>query len=248
MSIRTVIRKIIYRERASSEDYVRYLREKGVEIGEETWFPAPNDVVIDETRPYMIHIGNGVCITHGVHILTHDYAWSVIRRKYGIFTGSAGSVQIGDNVFIGNNAIILKGVTIGDNVIIAAGSIVSKDIPSDCVAVGAPACPVCSLQEYKDKRERKAEGDAREAFLEYYRHFGKVPPVEELREFFWLFEKRTPGKTPGYSAPSIQKKTRKRSEYPLIEKEYFASEPLYDGYDAFVEACLAGEKQNESGK
>ncbi len=47
-------------------------------------------------------------------------------------------VTIGDNVWIGGASIILPGVTIGDNVVIGAGSVVTKDIPSNTVAVGNP--------------------------------------------------------------------------------------------------------------
>ena len=47
-------------------------------------------------------------------------------------------VHIGNNVFIGMNCMIMKGVTIGDNSIIGAGSIVTKDIPANCIAVGSP--------------------------------------------------------------------------------------------------------------
>ena len=48
-------------------------------------------------------------------------------------------IMIGDNVWIGWGAIILKGVTIGDNAIIAAGSVVISDIPANCLAAGNPA-------------------------------------------------------------------------------------------------------------
>lgn len=48
-------------------------------------------------------------------------------------------VKIEDNVWIGQNAIILKGVTIGESSIIAAGSVVTRDIPPFCVAAGIPA-------------------------------------------------------------------------------------------------------------
>ncbi|MDR3011959.1 MAG: maltose O-acetyltransferase, partial [Chitinispirillales bacterium] len=47
-------------------------------------------------------------------------------------------VTIGNNVWIGADAVILPGVTIGDNTVIGAGSVVTKDIPANVVAVGNP--------------------------------------------------------------------------------------------------------------
>ncbi len=52
---------------------------------------------------------------------------------------SKGEIKIGRNVWIGDKVSIFGGVTIGDNVIIGAGSIVTHDIPSNSMAVGAPA-------------------------------------------------------------------------------------------------------------
>ena len=48
-------------------------------------------------------------------------------------------VTIGEDCWIGGGTVICPGVTIGDRCIIGAGSVVTKDIPSDCVAVGNPA-------------------------------------------------------------------------------------------------------------
>lgn len=53
--------------------------------------------------------------------------------------GQSALVVIGNNVFIGMNSIVLKGVTIGENSVIGAGSVVSRSIPSDSIAAGSPA-------------------------------------------------------------------------------------------------------------
>ena len=57
----------------------------------------------------------------------------------------AEPITIGNDVWLGGNVTILPGVTIGDNVVIGAGSVVTKDIPSNCVAVGNPCKPIKKL-------------------------------------------------------------------------------------------------------
>jgi acetyltransferase-like isoleucine patch superfamily enzyme len=54
-------------------------------------------------------------------------------------------VIIKDNVWIGMNAIVLKGVTIGENAVIAAGAVVSRDVPANVVVAGNPAVIVKEL-------------------------------------------------------------------------------------------------------
>jgi len=58
---------------------------------------------------------------------------------------SKGEIVIGNNVWIGDKATILGGVTIGDNVIVGANSVVIHDVPSHCVVAGIPAKVVKSL-------------------------------------------------------------------------------------------------------
>jgi acetyltransferase-like isoleucine patch superfamily enzyme len=55
------------------------------------------------------------------------------------------AISIGNDVFIGGNSIILKGVEIGDRVIIGAGSIVSRSIPDNIVVAGNPARPIAKV-------------------------------------------------------------------------------------------------------
>ena len=51
-------------------------------------------------------------------------------------------VTIGSNVWIGANALIMRGVTIGDNSIVAAGAIVTRDVPPNMLVGGNPAKPI----------------------------------------------------------------------------------------------------------
>ena len=53
--------------------------------------------------------------------------------------GAHAPVELGDNVWVGQRAIICKGVTVGDNSIVGAGSVVVRDVPAHCIAAGNPA-------------------------------------------------------------------------------------------------------------
>jgi len=55
-------------------------------------------------------------------------------------------VKIADNVWIGMNAVILKGVTIGENSVVAAGSVVTKSVPPNTIVAGNPAVVVKQFQ------------------------------------------------------------------------------------------------------
>lgn len=68
--------------------------------------------------------------------------------------GNSEPVRIGHNVWIGDSAIVHKGVAIGDNAVIGAGSIVVKDIPANAIAAGNPAVVIKYLDPEKPLRTR----------------------------------------------------------------------------------------------
>lgn len=72
----------------------------------------------------------------------HELAPATRNRSVGLVK----PVVIGNNVWIGSRAIVLKGVTIGDNSVIAAMSVVTKDIPANCVVAGIPAKVIDKLE------------------------------------------------------------------------------------------------------
>ncbi|MGV2622829.1 sugar O-acetyltransferase [Halobacillus sp. ACCC02827] len=84
-----------------------------------------------------ITIGKRVLLGPQVQIYTATHPMDRKTRASGLESGKP--VTIGDDVWIGGNAVICPGVTIGDNVIIGAGAVVTKDVPSDVFIGGNPA-------------------------------------------------------------------------------------------------------------
>lgn len=177
----------------SSEAYVNHMRGCGVEIGEGVTIFRPNKTVIDFQNGHLLHIGSYVQMTGPVTILTHDYSWSVLKRKYGEILGNQRYTYIGDNVFIGWGATILAGSHIGDNVVIGANSVVSGVVDSDSVYAGNPAKKICTLDEYYEKRKSRQLKEAVDFTLKYHQRFGKWPEEEKLNEYLFLFRNEIDG-------------------------------------------------------
>ncbi len=102
-----------------------------------------NLTLVDDTH---IYIGDYTMIGPNITIATAGHPILPELREQGYQYNA--SVKIGKNCWIGAGAIILPGVTIGDNTVIGAGSVVTKDIPSNVIAVGNP-CRV--LREVNDR-------------------------------------------------------------------------------------------------
>lgn len=101
------------------------------------------------SEPYLISIGDHVQITSGTKIFTHGAAWVFREEKPEI--DFFGKVTIGCNVYIGNNCLIMPGVTIGENVVVAAGSVVTKSIPNNVIVGGNPAKIIGQVNELMSK-------------------------------------------------------------------------------------------------
>lgn len=128
---------------------VEKLAEKaGVVFGENNSFAS---CFWSSAEPYLIKIGSNCQITADVKIFTHGGS-KVARTIYPKFD-CFGKVEIGDNVYIGNNSLIMPGVTIGSDVLIAAGSVVCHSVPSGVVVGGNPARIICRVEEYIERNK-----------------------------------------------------------------------------------------------
>lgn len=115
-----------------------------------------NDVGISGATIYArekITIGNNTLIGANTKIIDNDFhpIDPAVRLRTPNEHMGVRSIEIGENVFVGCNCLILKGSKIGSNTVIGAGSIVSGEIPSNCIAAGNPAKVVKNLE----KREMK---------------------------------------------------------------------------------------------
>lgn len=88
-----------------------------------------------------IRIGNDVLIAKGVSVISNDHKFSdadVPINLQGI-SKSKNKVTIGNNVWIGEKAIILKNVSVGEGAVVGAGSVVTKNVPPLAIVAGNPA-------------------------------------------------------------------------------------------------------------
>ena len=143
MHIKNLFKKI-FNIKSAAQAQMDYYISQGLNIGKN--LRLNSDYAFDALFPWLITVGDNVCISANVKILAHDTSTEYVNNHTKI-----GAVTIGDNVYIGYGSIILCNVHIGNNAIIGAGSVVSKDVPANTVCAGNPAKVICSLEEYRSK-------------------------------------------------------------------------------------------------
>jgi galactoside O-acetyltransferase len=155
----------------------KMLKEMFAEIGENCYIEPPlhanwggkhvhfgdnvyanfNLTMVDDTHIYV-----GDCTLFGPNVVVATAGHPIdpeLRSKAYQFNMP---VHIGKNCWIGAGAVIVPGVTIGDNTVIGAGSVVTKDIPSNVVAVGNPCKVLREISDYDKEyyfRNRKINYD-----------------------------------------------------------------------------------------
>lgn len=103
-----------------------------IELGE-NFYANHNLVILD---PGKVTFGDNVFIGPNSGFYTAEHPIDAETRNSGV--EYAFPIKVGNNVWFGGGVTVIGNVTIGDNVVIGAGSVVTKDIPSNVVAVGNP--------------------------------------------------------------------------------------------------------------
>ncbi len=130
----------------------------GTQITVGDYFFANYDCIFLDIAP--ITIGNRVYIAPRVCIYTVNHPMVPEVRNTDLEYGRP--VVIGDNVWIGGNAVILPGVTIGEGAVVAAGSVVSRDVPPRVLAGGNPCRVIRPLTEADREKWEAALREHRE--------------------------------------------------------------------------------------
>ena len=100
MILKALIKRVFYGYKASSESYVKFLKKKGVTIGDSIEIAFPKDTFIDYLNPHLLSIGSYVSMTGPTTILTHDYSVCVLKKwSKGEILGKQKKTIIGNNVF-----------------------------------------------------------------------------------------------------------------------------------------------------
>lgn len=150
--ILSVLRYRLQIARYNDYTIAEYFRRQGVEIGDNC------QIMIRKfgSEPFLIHIGNNCTIAPEVELMTHDGGAWMFTDEWPTLQ-SFGRIDILDNCFIGQRAIIMPGVRIGPRSVVGAGAVVTKDVPPNTVVAGSPAKVVSTLEEYRAKLLRNWE-------------------------------------------------------------------------------------------
>ena len=91
-------------------------------------------------------VGEHCTLSWDVTVTDSDFHALVVD---GVEQPADGPVRIGDRVWIGTRAVVLKGVTIGDGAVVAAGAVVTRDVPAGAVVAGVPARVVRTVDGWR---------------------------------------------------------------------------------------------------
>lgn len=239
--IKKLLGTLLYGPKYDSVSFVKYLRKHGCDIGEGCHFYSPRTTTVD-IRTDWISIGKNTKIASGVVILAHDYSPSVLIHTHNELLLAGGKqTTIGENCFIGTNAIILPGRQIGNNCIIGAGSIVTSNIPDNMVVAGNPAKQIMHVDEFYQKKKNSYLNDAKQNVLHFIKKHNHIPTLDELNGFFPLFLERKESNFNKYFSSQLIKD----NDLDDLKKSFFHTNSIFDSYSDFIDFCTNTYEKSE---
>lgn len=235
-----VIKKIkSFYYRSSSERLLSFYRSGGVKIGEGTVIFEPKNILIDISRPELLEIGKKVFLHGGTTILTHDWASWCFVNSDSEFYPSHGKVKIGNNVWLGRDVTICKGVSIGDNCIIGTKSVVTKSIPSNSIAVGIPAKVIGSYEDYMNKRSEQYVEEAVE-YAQSIIDSGREPGINDFKDDYPCFVDGSNYQDYDYPYSVIFNQVQ-------FEQWKMCHKKVFDGFDDFIKYVKNRNNERDKG-
>jgi len=137
------------------------------------------------SEPYLVTLEDGVIVTANVKFITHDGSTFIFRRLYPDLD-VMGPIRVGANTFIGSGAVILPGVRIGKNCVIGAMSLVTRNVPDDSLAVGAPARVIESTDSFLRTLLARNSGTGAMSEIDKRRALESMTPTPDFEGREWL--------------------------------------------------------------
>ena len=103
----------------------------------------PSTRIVD---PWYTWIGNRVCLG-SCSLICHDGSIELLYQRHGLRIDRIGPIIVEDDVYVGENAMVLGGTTIGEGSIVGAGSVLRKSVPAGSVVTGNPAKVVAKVED-----------------------------------------------------------------------------------------------------
>lgn len=183
MKVLQLIKKIRERYFMSPECCAR---KHGVKIGKGCFISTRNF----PSEGYLVEIGDYVRIATKTSFFTHGGIWSIRKIYNDPNLDHFGKIKVGNYSYIGENCMIMPGVTIGERCIVGGGSVVTKSIPDGCMVAGNPAKFIGYTEDFYHRL--KKEG--------FDTQSGRLSPEEKQKKLLTLpetsFEVKKPIRIP----------------------------------------------------
>lgn len=132
---------------------IEYAKSLGVKIGRGCYISTKNF----SSEGYLIEIGDYVRIATKTSFFTHGGIWSIRKIYNDPNLDHFGKIKIGNYTYIGENCMIMPGVTIGEKCIVGGGSVVTKSIPDGVMVAGNPAKFIGYTEEFYKRLKEGAD-------------------------------------------------------------------------------------------